>query len=154
MYYVFKEPIDLYPNIKVQLKSLKHDITWRVWDYDPKGIEGTSTYPKVQYQSINQAFRMFGSINDKHGNIISAFKTGDKVDLGYLNRFVKEESKVDINKPFKPSKVTKEEAKKLYPEWYERVVDNKRKVSGAKWNIKGKVNGDVNDPYALYHWWA
>ena len=31
LYYVFKEPIDLYPNIKVQLKSLKYDLTFRIW---------------------------------------------------------------------------------------------------------------------------
>ena len=28
LYYVFEEPIDLYPNIKVQLKSLKYDLTF------------------------------------------------------------------------------------------------------------------------------
>lgn len=31
--YFFREPIDLYPNIKIQLKSLKYDLTFRMWEY-------------------------------------------------------------------------------------------------------------------------
>ena len=48
VYYVFQEPIDLYPNIKVQLKSLKYDLTFRMWEY-----KGTSKLKSIQYQSIN-----------------------------------------------------------------------------------------------------
>ena len=33
LYYVFDKPISLYPNIKLQLKSLKHDLTFRIWEY-------------------------------------------------------------------------------------------------------------------------
>ena len=33
IYYVFQQPIDLYPNIKIQLKSLKYDLTFRLWEY-------------------------------------------------------------------------------------------------------------------------
>ena len=33
VYYVFREPVDLFPNIKVQLKSLKYDLTFRMWEY-------------------------------------------------------------------------------------------------------------------------
>ena len=31
LYYFMKEPVDLYPNIKLQLKSLKHDLTFKMW---------------------------------------------------------------------------------------------------------------------------
>ena len=60
IYYVFQQPIDRYPNIKIQLKSLKYDRTFRLWEYG-----STSQVKAIQYQSINQGFRMVGSINDK-----------------------------------------------------------------------------------------
>ena len=107
IYYVLEDPIELYPNIKLQLKSLKHDLTFRLWDYG-----GTSKERQVQYQSINQGFRMVGSINDKYDLPIKAFKTGGKVDLKTLNSYVRNEnSKVDINKPYRPTEYTLEEAK-------------------------------------------
>lgn len=145
IYYIFQKPIDLYPNIKVQLKSLKYDLTFRMWEY-----KATSKQKAIQYQSINQCFRMVGSMNDKHGTQLVAFRTGDRVTLDYLNSYVKPENQVDVNKPFRPSKMTRKNAKELYPDWYQRVVVEGRK-NAKKWDIAGKVHG--NDPYALYHWW-
>ena len=133
LYYVFKEPIDLYPNIKVQLKSLKYDLTFRIWEY-----KGTSQLKAIQYQSINQGFRMVGSINAKYGTELVAFRTGERVTLDYLNAYaIKPENRVDINKPFHPSRMTRAQAKEAYPEWYQRVVieGNKRK---KKWDIARK----------------
>ena len=146
IYYVFDKPIDLYPNIKLQLKALKYDLTFRIWEY-----KGTSTCQQIQYQSINQGFRMVGSVNNKYGVPVVAYRTGDRVTLDYLNQYVvHEENKVDINRPFRPSQMTRAEAKEAYPEWYERVVMKKQHQS-KKWDIAGKVHGQ--DPYALYHWW-
>ena len=67
IYYVFDNPIDLYPNIKIQLKSLKYDLTFRMWEYG-----GTSQIEAIQYQSINQGFRMVGSLNEKHGKALNS----------------------------------------------------------------------------------
>lgn len=141
LYYVFKQPIDLYPNIKLQLKSLKHDLTFRMWDPGD-----TSTQEEIQYQSINQAFRMVGSINGKYGNVIRAYRTGDKITLDLLNQYARFENQVDVNRPFRPSKMTRKQAKESYPEWYQRVVVEKKKRL-KKWDIKGKQG------YALYEWW-
>lgn len=146
LWYVFNEPIDLFPNIKVQLKSLKHDLTFRLWEY-----KATSQQEEIQYQSINQGFRMVGSINDKHDTVVRAFQTGGRVSLAYLNQYtIHDNCKVDLKKRFRPSKMTRAEAEEKFPEWYQRVVveGNRR---AKKWDIAGKVNGD--DPYALYHWW-
>ena len=93
---------------------------------------------------------MVGSINDKHGTRLVAFRTGERVTLDYLNDYAKSENRVDVNKPFRPSKMTRAQAKEAYPEWYERVVVNRQK-GRKKWDIAGKVHG--SDPYALYHWW-
>jgi hypothetical protein len=137
LYYVFNEPIDLYPNIKLQLKSLKHNLTFRMWDY-----KSTTQNKEIQYQSINQGFRMVGSLNNKYNTVIRAFKIGEKVNLEYLNRYAKEENKVDLNKRFRPSTMSRAEAKEKYPEWYQRVVIDKNKVRN-KWHINRN----------LYDWW-
>lgn len=146
LYYVFDEPIDLFPNIKLQLKSMKHDLTFKIWEY-----KATSKEKNIQYQSINQAFRMVGSINEKHGCELRAFRTGEKVSIATMNKYViDKKNRVDLQKRFRPSKMTREEAKLAYPEWYERVIVKGIKKT-KKWDIAGKVHGD--DPYALYHWW-
>ena len=146
LYYVLDEPADLFPNIKLQLKSMKHDLTFKIWEY-----KATSKEKSIQYQSINQGFRMVGSINEKHGNEIRAFRTGPKVSMAYLNRYVIDpKNQVDLQKRFRPSKMTREQAKLTYPEWYQRVIVEGNKKP-RRWDIAGKVNGD--DPYALYHWW-
>ena len=149
LYYVLEEPVDLFPNIKMQMKSLKHDLTFRIWDY-----KATSQLKSIQYQSINQGFRMVGSINDKYGTQVRAYRTGGRVSIEYLNGFVK--SKVDLSQRFRPSKMTKEEAQIKFPEWYARTFDEngekrKDRPKNGKWDIKGKVHGD--DPFALYHLW-
>lgn len=141
IYYVFEKPIDLFPNIKIQLKTLKHQLTFRMWEY-----KSTSQNKAIQYQSINQGFRMVGSINDKYDVPLRAFKTGDKVTLDYVNQYIGEKFRVDLKKPFRPSQMSREEAKESYPEWYQRVVVEKNKRQ-KKWDIKGKQG------YALYNWW-
>ena len=146
LYYVFDEPIDLYPNIKLQLKQLKHDLTFKIWEY-----KATSRVKSIQYQSINQGFRMVGSTNEKHGVELRAFRTGEKVSLAYMNSYaIKAANRVDVQQRFRPSKMTREEAKIAYPEWYQKVVVQGNKTK-KKWDIAGKVHGD--DPFALYHWW-
>ena len=137
LYYVFEEPIDLYPNVKTQLKELKYALTGLIWN------QYTSTDKHVQYQGINQAFRVPGSK--------AKFEVGDAIVTAYLlnqtpttveelNEFVDEDSRVDTGKKYRESTHTLAEAKKLYPEWYQRVV-----VDGdtRQWNIKPD----------LYEWW-
>lgn len=144
LYYVFKEPIDLFSNIKLQMKTLKYALTFKLWLY-----KDTSKYEKVQYQSINQGFRMVGSVNSKYNVPLRAFHTGDKVSIEDLNVYVKEQDRVDIQKRFRPSKMTKEQAREQFPEWYQRVVveGNRRQ---KKWDIAGQ-KGHKGDE--LYLWW-
>lgn len=138
IYYVFEEPIDLFPNIKVQLKSLKYDLTFKMWDYN-----NTSKKKQIQYQSINQSFRMIGSVNNKYNLPVVAFKVGEKVSLDYLNSYVDEEkNKVDLNKPLRPTKYTLKESQELFPIWYDKVIVRKDKRA-KQWSIKRD----------LYDWW-
>lgn len=137
VYYVFDKPVELFPFIKAQMKSLKHDLTFKMWDY-----KGTTQNRDIQQQGINQGFRMVGSMNDKYGTVVRAFKVGEKVSLEYINQYMKDRSKVDITKRFKPSKMTREEAKETFPEWYQKVVVNGIK-SRKKWTCHE----------GLYEWW-
>jgi hypothetical protein len=144
LYYVFDTPVDLYPNIKMQMKQLKYDLVFRIWEY-----KATSQQEKIQYQSINQGFRMVGSVNERYGTEIKAFRVGSCVTLETINQYVRSENRVDVNKPFRPSKMKRAEAKEKYPEWYERVVVQRDKRP-KKWDIAGQKghNGDE-----LYNWW-
>lgn len=136
LYYVLDKPLDLYPNIKLQLKALKYDLTFRIWDY-----QSTSQYEEIQYQGIHQGFRMVGSINNKHGNVVRAFRTGKRVPLSYLNAYVIDEAhQVDVRKPFRPTQLTLDAAKERYPEWYERRI------------VRGET-GHWHCHRGLYEWW-
>lgn len=95
LYYVFEQPLDLYPNIKVQMKSLKYNLTFRIWDY-----KYTTWVKEAQYQSINQGFRMVGSVNSKYGTVLRAFRVGGRVTLDYLNSYAIEGNRVDLQRPF------------------------------------------------------
>jgi len=77
---------------------------------------------------------------------LRAFQSGEKVTLDYLNQYAKPENRVDINRPFRPSQMTRAEAKEAYPEWYQKVIVEKQRW-GKKWDIKSKQG------YALYEWW-
>lgn len=147
LYYIFEAPISLFPNIKIQLKELKYALTEKIWN------PLTSTLESVQKQGIFQAFRVVGG-KTKQGaseSVVRAFCVNKHPwTLSSLCEFVPDSLKVDEEKIFKESTCTLEEAKHLYPKWYEKVIVNKD-TTKSKWDIKGKVHG--NDEYALYHWW-
>lgn len=136
LYYVFTEPLDLYPNIKLQAKQLKYDRTAALWDF-----KSTSREKDVQYQGIAQGFRMVGSINEKYGTVVRAFRTGEKIPFEFFNQFAREQNQVDLKRPFRPSQVSLEEAKIKYPEWYQKRIVEKH--AAGHWVCKKD----------LYNWW-
>ena len=147
LYYLLEEPIPLYPNIRLQLKSFKYALTERIWN------AYTSRNEKKQMQGIFQEFRVIGGRTKKDckERRVRAFKLSTHpYSLDTLGRYVPEAVRVDEDKLFRESKMTLAEAKKRYPEWYERVVLGKEKAR-KRWEIEQKVHG--SDPYALYHWW-
>lgn len=132
LYYVFESPIPLYPNIQKQLKKLKYALTDKIWNGD------TSQLKVKQFQGINQGFRLVGS-KTKHGETVKAYKTGERVTLAYLSKFVDPESQ--ITDTFYHSKMTLEEARKKWPDWYEQRIVQKRQ----------KKNWTCHR--GLYDWW-
>ena len=147
LYYVFEEPVSLFPYTKIQLKELKYALTDKIWN------SYTSTEEKVQHQGINQGFRALGGLTkaDAVERTVRVFQVNKHpFSLEQLCEYVPEDHRVDQEKLWKESKYSLEQAKKKFPKWYEKVVvngDNSR----VYWDIAGKVHGD--DPYALYHWW-
>lgn len=137
LYYVFEEPIPLFPNLKLQLKELKYALTNKMWN------KYTSSEEKVQKQGINQPFRVLGG-KTKKGAILSraeVFQVNTHpFTLNQLCEYVPDEFRVDESQLFKESKLTLEEAKKLYPQWYENKVLNNKK---GHWTCKRD----------LYDWW-
>lgn len=144
LYYVFEEPVPLFPNLKLQLKEFKYALTDKIWN------QYTSTNKRVQHQGINQGFRVLGG-KTKAGEVVRVFRVNEHpVTLTELCEFVPMEHRVDESKLFRESKYTLAEAKERFPEWYERVIVQKDKAQ-ARWDISSKVHGE--DPWALYHWW-
>lgn len=133
LYYVFEEPIPLFKNIVDELIKLRTRITWQAW------TQGASTlHDSVQYESLFQGFRVVGTITKK-GNRAKAYKVGDKVTIEYLNRYVPESYRItDLRYKSKLSKV---KAKFLYPEWYQRRIENNQPRNS--WRCKPD----------LYYWW-
>lgn len=138
LYYVFDRPLDLYPNIKVQSKAFKYAFTERLWD---PGKAGTTLVEDIQYQGISQGFRMVGSINNKYGNKIRAFRTGKKIPVDVMNLYVEPKNRIDVTKPYRPTQMSLKKAQEKYPEWYERRI------------VQGQSAGHWICKRDLYNWW-
>lgn len=135
LYYLFEEPIPLYPNIKLQLKELKYALTRKIWNMYVSDIK------EPQYQGINQGFRVVGG-KTKKGDIVRAFRCSEKkITLSYLNEFVQEQYRIDETKLFPDTTMSLIEAAAAYPEWYQkRVIDGEPK---GRWHVSRR----------LYEWW-
>lgn len=136
LYYLFEEPIPLYPNIKLQLKAFKYAMIEKIWNMY------TSEEEHKQFQGINQGFRVIGGKSKIEGVRVRAFRMNQHpYSLTELGRYIPKESRVDESKLWKESKMSLAEAKKKYPEWYERKVLNKE--PRGYWQCKED----------LYQWW-
>ncbi len=133
LYYVFEKPIMLFPNVVKQLQKYKKELTRIIWQGYITELEDN-----VQYESLFQGFRMVGTITKK-GERARAFETGDRVTMEYMNKFVRDEFKAD-DFTYK-SKLTLEEAKAKYPEWYEKRI------------VKKQPKGTWTVNSAVYDWW-
>ena len=138
LYYLFEKPVPLYRHLQDQLREFKYELIRKIWN------RYTSTYTEreqVQYQGIFQGFRMVGT-QSKLGkrDPVTAFETGERVTVEYLNGFLMDDSKAVTDFKYM-SDLSLAEAKKKYPEWYEkRVVRGEKK---GRWHIKRD----------LYDWW-
>ncbi len=138
LYYVFDEPLSLYPNTKVQLKDLKYALTDLIWNFYT-----SNEWKNPQHQGINQGFRIVGG-KTKNGGVVRAFRLDTHpTTVEELNEYVPEDARVDTSKVYRESKYTLEQAKRMFPDWYERVVVGGDPISRRAWPVKED----------LYNWW-
>ena len=138
LYYLLEKPVPLYKHLQDKLREFKYELIAKVWN------RYTSTFTEreqVQYQGIFQGFRMVGT-QSKLGKryLVKAFETGKRVTIEYLNGYLMDKSKAVTDFHYK-SDLSLAEARKKYPEWYERrIVQGERR---ERWHIKRD----------LYDWW-
>lgn len=119
LYYFLESPVAMYPQFQAFLRELKYALTRRIWN------NYTSTLKEPQIQSVLQGFRVVGS-QTKLGRDypVVAYRLGKRVSLGYLLGFLP-----DTNGDFQrvvgilqKKPLSLEEARKKYPDWYDRRV--------------------------------
>ena len=133
LYYILKEPIDLYHHRHKTLNDFKHALTTEIWNNGTTEIKRKD----MQFQGIFQGFRMPGTLSKLgEGYPVLAFKTGEKVDINYLNSFIKSEGKYRITDLDWHSKLTLEQAKQKFPEWYQKRIVEGKKSEKQRWHIK------------------
>lgn len=159
-YYVFDKPIPLHPRFVPFLEEFKDKLTDYVWR------DTTSQLEEKQFQGIYQAFRMPGTptklngvavdskIKEKYEAVAFCHYVGEGIDrkpflcsLDYLLSYagMKNGGK-DAEELLKlmetGGKTPIEQAKELWPEWYQaRIVEGK------------KANGRWTNNRKMYEWW-
>lgn len=144
VYYLFEQPVPL-KDLTMQryLGEVKKQLTELIWTNE------TSLGSARQYQGIYQDMRVpgswtkFGYKNKKRCSyIIKAYRTGERVDLTYLERYLDTDRLPKVEDKASASRVTLEECAELYPKWYERVV------------IRGEhTRQNYTQNRGLYEWW-
>ena len=138
LYYVLESPVAMYPQNQKFLKELKYVLTRRIWN------RFTSNIKEPQVQGVLQGFRVVGS-GTKLGKDypVVAYRYGKPVSLEYLLQYVPD-TNGDMQRVtgiLEKATMSIEEAKKKYPDWYERrVVRGERR---GRWTVKRD----------LYDWW-
>lgn len=133
LYFVFERPIPMYAHIFEQFSAAKKHLTKMFWNRYV-----TTSHEKVQYESVNQAFRCVGAMGKKNSRCAMAFKTGEKITIEYLNELLPADLRIDT---IYKSKLSLAAAKESYPEWYQRRI------------IEGKGRGHwIRHPGIYYNW--
>lgn len=124
LYFVFEEPIALYPNIFEELSRVRELWVKLFWN---SRVTTMSDESSIQYETLTQGFRAVGSKTRLDDTYVLAFKTGEKHTLESLNSILSDKDKIKIG--YK-SKLSLKDAKRLYPDWYQRrIVEGQEKSS-------------------------
>ena len=144
MYYILEHPVPLFKQNIPLLRKMKEGLTNVIWN------EFSSNLVDTQYQGIYQGFRLPGTLT-KFGQKIRAFRNEDAPmhSIETLNAFLskfkltdKEIAQLKGKTPYTATQMTLNEAKRQFPDWYERRIVLGEK-NPKKWHIKRD----------LYDWW-
>lgn len=135
LYFQLTEPLPMYPKNQNFLRILKAALTPVVWN------QFTSNRDDPETQSVLQGFRMPGTPS-KMGRAypVRAFRIYDPVSIDYLLDFVPAHTG-ELQRAKEAlagvSRLTLEQAKKKYPEWYDkRIVQQKPR---GQWHLSANV---------------
>jgi hypothetical protein len=136
LYYVLEKPVPMYPDNQKELLRLKEFLVDLIWDkyvsYEPG---------KKECLGLVQGFRMVGSKSKVFNERITAYRTGEKCFLDWLESFDRTgKLKLNIREQ---STMSLKEAKEKYPDWYERRVVKKQPANFPDFYFKRD----------LYDWW-
>lgn len=130
IYYIFETPIPAYDRYFESLTKLKTALIDIVWN------RYTSNLKKKQYQGIFQGYRVPGTQTKFSKNcLVTTFLTGKKITIHYLNEFVDKKDRAlidDLNY------TSLEEAREMWPEWYERRIVKGEAVGNYELNERQK----------------
>lgn len=136
LYYFLTEPLRIFPSVLERLELFRRQLTESIWrDYI------TDLWDNVQYESPLQAFRAVGSICKDGVSRVRAFKSGVPLSVDELDRFVDVANRIQAPYASKSGR-SLDEAKVLWPEWFEDVVVN-----------HGVRDGTYTVNRSLYDWW-
>lgn len=142
IYYIFKKEYPCFEHYTRLLSEVKSYLTKIIYH---NAI--TTLYNNPQNQSINQAFRMVGSLTKTGENRTRAFLTGAKVDIEYLIDVIEDDTYNMYEIKAQKEKVSLAEAEILWPDWYQRRIIEKQPKKENKYNKYWKCNKN------LYLWW-
>lgn len=143
-YYVFIDPIPAYPTAVKALNDFKHSLTHLIWNSYTSAVSEIHLHDGTiedfrQYQSIVQGYRIVGSSTKLgFGVKTHAYRIWKEVAPFDLNRYLetsmfkdgKNPAELTPDKLIYKSDTSLEEAKKLYPKWYQaRIVEKRAKLS-------------------------
>lgn len=154
LYYLFPEPVPLYPSVRDYLQRLKMALTRVVWTNETSYIKSRPDKDMRDYLGIYQNMRMPGSCS-KIGRgkartkyLVTAYRyntyLGARSSLTYLNSWVPESYRVPDSADYSEwtnDRLTLDQARQEYPEWYQKRIIEQRPP--AQW-ICSK---------GLYDWW-
>ena len=144
LYYFLEEPVRLYGYVRKPIEDLKNRLISYIWN------EYTSFFKEQDFQSWCQSYRMVGSQSKLGAKYpVTAYLIGKPVTLEYLNSFMYKTERIKLPlesySPYgKKGKLTLEDCKELFPEWYKRVIEG----------VTPEV--DPEDPYhmrCIYNSW-
>lgn len=120
LYYKFKEPFSMFDNHQIKLTRIKKTMTFNLWNHIADNKE------KIQYESINQSFRIVGT-RTKRDSLAIAFKISDNcITINDLEKCYK----YDESEYRKKAKYTLAEAEKKFPQWYQtRIIEKQPRKS-------------------------
>lgn len=129
LYFLFDKPVAMYKKSQDLLFDLKKELVKKFWN------KYISASPE-QHGNIIQGFRIAGTKTKDKKHIVKCFKVNDtkKYTPYELVNYTKIENKNDYTTMTKKSTLTLEQAKRKFPEWYEKRII--KKLPKNKWHIK------------------